>query len=401
MLRRLLPMIALIACSGVAQARDVAGEVSYLPRIALPADALVIVELRGTTGVVAEARILPDGKQVPIPFVVVAPDNGDFTLRSAIFVGGRAEWVSDTIPVPGGEGVADLGVVTVSMRAGLGLWTKMDCGGTAVEVGFAESVANLRVGGEVFALQEVAAASGAKYSDNASPETMVWSKGSSAMVTVKGVDLAECRPMIDVPLLPMAARGNEPFWSLDVTETGFVYLGNLGATKVQGPLPQAVATAKGVRFDAPDGFGFAVERRLCHDTMSGMPFPLSVSVSAEGKDLQGCGGVSADLLSGKWTVEQVEGAVLPRGSEVSLEFDTTASRVSGQGGCNRFNGGFDLTGEGLSFGPAAATMMACPQDLMAIEAVFLKALETIDRFDLVDGALELYAGGTVVLRARR
>lgn len=401
MLRRLFSLLALTLVAGTAHARDVSGEIGYMERIALPDEAQVVVELLAATGQVAEVRILPGGRQVPVPFVIVAPDNGEYRLRAAIFVGGRAEWLSDTVAVAAGEAAADMGVLTVSRRAGLGLWTRMDCGGTEVSVGFPGENVSLKVGGEVVALLPVEAASGAKYSDGTTPETVFWSKGNAAMVSLKGVDLPECQPVIDAALLPFTARGNEPSWSLEVTETGFVYNGNLGETRLEGPLPQPVATEVGVRFDAPEGFGFAVERAVCRDTMAGMPFPLTVSVAIDGGILAGCGGASADVLAGRWKVEAVEGAVLPEGAEVTMEFDAGAGRVSGMGGCNRFNGGFDLTGEGLSFGPAAATMMACQQDLMAVEAVFLKGLETVGRFDIVDGALQLMSGDTVVVRARR
>ena len=63
---------------------------------------------------------------------------------------------------------------------------------------------------------------------------------------------------------------------------------------------------------------------------------------------------------------------------------------------------FTLTGEGLSFGPAAGTMMACPPDLMAVERRFLTSLEPVNRFDFAeDGTLEMFAGDSAVIRARR
>jgi heat shock protein HslJ len=65
-------------------------------------------------------------------------------------------------------------------------------------------------------------------------------------------------------------------------------------------------------------------------------------------------------------------------------------------------GSYTLSGEALSFRPAAGTMLACPADLMAVERTFLDRLETVDRFDFTaDGALEFYAGGVPVVRARR
>jgi heat shock protein HslJ len=60
-----------------------------------------------------------------------------------------------------------------------------------------------------------------------------------------------------------------------------------------------------------------------------------------------------------------------------------------------------LTGEGLTFGPAAATRMACPGALMQIESAFLAVLARVTHFDMRDGALLLMAGDRVALQLRR
>jgi heat shock protein HslJ len=88
-------------------------------------------------------------------------------------------------------------------------------------------------------------------------------------------------------------------------------------------------------------------------------------------------------------------------SNVTLVFGP-AGRVFGSGGCNHYNGAAELTGEGLRFGPLAATMMACPEALMAQEGLFFQTLDRVDRFDISpDGALLLIAAGETVLTARR
>jgi hypothetical protein len=72
-------------------------------------------------------------------------------------------------------------------------------------VGFADQSARLFSGTDVFDLQSVPAASGARYSDGQTPETAVWSKGNTALVTVKGRDLPECQPVITPAALPLTA----------------------------------------------------------------------------------------------------------------------------------------------------------------------------------------------------
>jgi len=403
MTRRLALALILLAAAPVAQARDITGQMAYRERIALDPDALMLVELRGPGGVVvAEARLPTDGAQVPLPFTLTAPDNGDYRLQGAILLGGRQTWLSPVVAVPAGEGAVDLGAVALTAQAGIGFATRMKCGGTPVEVGFRGEAARLRVGNEVFELAPVVSASGARYSDGASPETAVHGKGNAATVTVKGTDLPECAPIITPALLPMTARGNEPFWSLEVTDAAYVLTTNLGADRVEGPLPQPVAVPDGMRFDVSPDLAFAIERKLCRDSMAGMPFPLTVTLTDKGETLTGCGGASADLLDGAWAVAEVAGAALPEDAGVTLVMDGPGGRVFGRGGCNNYNAGFTLTGEGLSFSPAASTMMACPEDQMAREQAFHQALASVDGFDVgADGGLELRSAGVVVIRARR
>jgi heat shock protein HslJ/uncharacterized lipoprotein YbaY len=403
MTRSLALALALLATASVAQARDISGQMAYRERIALDPGALMLVELRGPGGVVvAEARLPTEGAQVPLPFTLTAPDNGDYRLQGALLVGGRQAWLSPEVPVAAGEGAVDVGTLTLASSAGIGFATRMTCGGTPVEVGFLEDVARLRVGAEVFDLAPAVTASGARYSDGATPETAVHGKGNAATVTLKGSDLPECAPIITPALLPMLARGNEPFWSLEVTDAGYVYTTNLGADRAEGPLPQPGAFPDGMRFDVSPDFGFSLQRKLCRDSMAGMPFPLTVTLTDKGQTLTGCGGASADLLDGAWTVAEVAGAALPADAGVTLVIDAPLGRVFGKGGCNNYNAGFTLTGEGLSFSPAASTMMACPEDQMAREQAFHQALASIDGFDIgADGGLELRSAGAVVIRAGR
>jgi len=403
MTRRLALALILLAAAPVAQARDITGQMAYRERIALDPGALMLVELRGSGGVVvAEARRLTEGAQVPLPFALTGPDNGDYRLQGAILVGGRQVWLSPVVSVPTGEEAVDLGTVALASSAGIGFATRMTCGETPVEIGFPGEAARLRVGAEVFDLTPVASASGARYSDGASPETAVHGKGNAAVVTLKGADLPECSPVITPALLPMIARGNEPFWSLEVTDAGYALTTNLGADRAEGPLPQPVAVPDGMRFDVSPDLAFVIERRLCRDSMAGMSFPLTVTLTDRGQTQTGCGGASADLLDGAWTVTEVAGAALPGDAGVTLVMDAALGRVFGKGGCNNYNAGFTLTGAGLSFSPAATTMMACPEDQMAREQAFHQALASVDGFDIgADGGLDLRAAGAVVIRATR
>lgn len=65
--------------------------------------------------------------------------------------------------------------------------------------------------------------------------------------------------------------------------------------------------------------------------------------------------------------------------------------VSGSTGCNRYNGTYDIEGDQIVFGPAAATRKFCaePEGIMEQEQQFLAALGRASTFQVTPGKLEL------------
>ncbi len=402
-MRRLTCLIlATVLAAAPAFARDVTGEVGYRERIALPEDAQLVVELRGPAGVVAEARIQTKGAQVPLPFAVVAPDNGDYSLRGAIFVAGRADWVSAPVAVAAGEGPVDLGLVALTRPSTVAFNDRMICGDVPIQIDFLDGGARLTAGGEAIRLEPLMSADGARYGDNATPPTEFWGKGNAARVTLKGTELPECEMMIPDPILPITLRGNEPFWRLDLAESGYTFQPSPDAAPLTGKLPEAYPSADGLRMDLGAGLVLTLSRTVCRDTMSGMPFPVAATLERDGQTLRGCGGKPDDLLAGTWRVTQMGARAVPSEVELTIGFDPSTGRVFGKSACNRYNGAYTLTGEGLSFGPAAVTMMACPEELMSLEQSFHKELAGISGFNVTDaGVLELRQGDDAVILAER
>lgn len=64
-------------------------------------------------------------------------------------------------------------------------------------------------------------------------------------------------------------------------------------------------------------------------------------------------------------------------------------RVVGSGGCNRMTGSYTLTGDTLTFGQMAGTMMACP-DGMDVEREFHKALRKVASWRIEGETLKLF-----------
>jgi heat shock protein HslJ len=99
-------------------------------------------------------------------------------------------------------------------------------------------------------------------------------------------------------------------------------------------------------------------------------------------------------------VQTIDGQPLVADSRPTLIF--ADGRVAGSASCNRYTGGFTLTGEGLTLGQVATTMMACAPKLMAQEKLFLDLLAAVQGFALdPDGTLVLRTGDQRTITARK
>ncbi len=76
--------------------------------------------------------------------------------------------------------------------------------------------------------------------------------------------------------------------------------------------------------------------------------------------------------------------------------------VSGNGGCNNFNGGYSYTDTTIAIGPLMSTMMACGDATDSVEQQYTTALQAATVWAITDGALELRdaAGALQVTFAR-
>ncbi|ENO86145.1 META domain-containing protein [Thauera linaloolentis] len=263
---------------------------------------------------------------------------------------------------------------------------------------------SLTVDGRSWALRLERAASGVKRVAVDDETTVFWSKGDSARLELAGVSQPECR-LAGGEERSFRAVGNEPGWRLDVTANALVLLTDLGNTRVvaPGPLVEEVDGLRHYRAGTPDGeMSVTVAKRLCVDSMSGMPHPAEVEVNWQGETLRGCGGDPAQLLQGDaWLVVEIDGRRVADPQRVTLAFGDDG-RVTGISACNRYSGRYALSGEGLHLSELAGTRMACAPALMEEEQRFHAALATVDGFGIAaDGGLELQSAEKAVIRARR
>ena len=118
----------------------------------------------------------------------------------------------------------------------------------------------------------------------------------------------------------------------------------------------------------------------------------------------GCGSSSDDAgvaddaaeLVGSWeatTISTGSGieSVLG-GSTLTADFD--GEGITGNGGCNGFNGSYTTSGTTIDIGPLASTMMACADPARQTqEQRYLAALELATSFRVARNRLELFRDG--------
>ena len=78
------------------------------------------------------------------------------------------------------------------------------------------------------------------------------------------------------------------------------------------------------------------------------------------------------------------------GAEITASFGKE-STLSGSAGCNNYNATYEVDGDNISIGPAAATLMFCPEPkgIMEQEVQYLAALETASTYPIEVDKMEM------------
>lgn len=389
-----LAALALVLAAPAAPARTLSGELTHRAGVSLDPGAQMLIELVAPDGTLTELRQATGGRQVPVPFRMEAPDTL-LRLRATVIENGRTTWISGLVDI--GEDTQDtaLGPIMIGPYVPaneLKIWA---CGRDLLRFGVAGQAARLERGADL----RVLSLSGSGYADAQTPQTAFAADDLTATVTWDGTPLPACSRFPTPDLVPLRATGNEPGWRLDAARDGTAFTAETGAQSA-GPLPEPVLGAAGLTYTPAAGFSFTLSPGPCYDTMTGMPHPVSATAEAGGEIFLGCGGDPESLIEGSWTVFDIGGAPVPEGADVSMTF-VRGGELGGRAACNRFTSSYRLTGEGLSFGPAAATRMACANALMQLESTFLSVLPRVTHFDWRDGVLTLMAGDRAALGLRK
>jgi len=107
------------------------------------------------------------------------------------------------------------------------------------------------------------------------------------------------------------------------------------------------------------------------------------------------------LIDTQWLLvaTETEDGLTPvaQGSEITLDFEGE-DQVTGNGGCNQYNGSYTVEDETISFGALVSTRMACSEDaLTAQEQTYVAALEASTGYVVTENQLTLMSADEQVL----
>lgn len=111
----------------------------------------------------------------------------------------------------------------------------------------------------------------------------------------------------------------------------------------------------------------------------------------------------ARLLDTEWKLTHLEGKTVTltgKQRSPSLLFKSGENKLTGFSGCNRLSGTYLLNRAEMTFSGIAVTKMACVEG-MELESAFLKGLDAVRAWKIIQTRLELSdAGGNVIVAFR-
>lgn len=415
------------------------GELNYRERMALPAGATLLVTLAEpgmaddpAAPTLARQNIDLAGQQVPLRFRLTAAAGKlkagtRYAVRALIQdAGGRPLWsIRSGHVIDPDRGLHDLGTLWLA-RAALPAapapagdaalrppGTAFQCGEREVVALFHDGGLDLTLDGVTHRLDRALSASGARYAGTAGGKAVeFWNKGRNALLSVQGEPEAACAQADLAPVETTGlydARGHGPAWTLRIgnDRLDLMRFGTGTSEIARIPLPERQLLADGHRYVARLGEGqlrVTINPGLCLDDKTGVPFPDRVTVETDGQVLDGCGGSAASFLTpGEWRVTALNGQPVTAEAGLTMRFGPQGE-VAGHAGCNRFIARYRADESGLTIASrtAAATLMACPREMMQREQTLLSTLRAIQRHTAEpDGTLVLTGLDDAEIRLRR
>lgn len=179
----------------------------------------------------------------------------------------------------------------------------------------------------------------------------------------------------NVPAKPyFKSSGNEPFWSISISDDKIVYKTPEDSVVMPHIEPILAMDSNVKLYKAKTEsaeFNIQIAQQECTNDMSGEVLPYKVTVEyrkdkkSEFKKLNGCGQYITDYrLHDIWVLEELNGNTISK-EDFSTEFpmmeiNATTNKFTGFSGCNRNSGSIFFEKGKLRFLNIATTKMLCP-----------------------------------------
>ena len=108
---------------------------------------------------------------------------------------------------------------------------------------------------------------------------------------------------------------------------------------------------------------------------------------------------ASDPLKGtSWQLYAIGKTFPIEGSTITISFED--GHVSGSSGCNHYGGAYKVNKDKIEIGLLNTTLMACADSaMMDQESTFMRMLGNAQRFEIVDGQLQVFGSADVCPRA--
>jgi heat shock protein HslJ len=114
------------------------------------------------------------------------------------------------------------------------------------------------------------------------------------------------------------------------------------------------------------------------------------------------GSSGSDTLVGQWDAVAIadgSGDLAPPVDGTTLTANITDTEINGSSGCNSYMGAAVIDGSSVSFGPLAATLMACAEpEVMDQEQNFGGLLQTVDSWEGTSEGIDLKIDGNTAIQ---
>jgi heat shock protein HslJ len=98
--------------------------------------------------------------------------------------------------------------------------------------------------------------------------------------------------------------------------------------------------------------------------------------------------MGVDLAGSEWRPSFINATELPAGITMQVAFQPDG-KITGYGGCNRFFGGYTISGSHIKIGPLVSTRKGCP-GVLRLETTFFARLQAASSFEQTDTTLVLF-----------